>query len=176
MPISGKLITCSRSKNVVCYTLFQTKMLKNRNLSCGMYLYSVYKGVPLREVDACKLASWQVGNLHLLASPFSQDLTLLLSFDFPGNQGWPTVAYNSKSDEYMIAFQFRSGVRTYFNNKYIIISQRVMSSQTERAAGPSLLVKAHGKAGPTQWVDAMNPIITYNSVTGRYAWRTKWFV
>ncbi|XP_020600643.1 uncharacterized protein LOC110039834 [Orbicella faveolata] len=85
-----------------------------------------------------------------------------------GNQGWPSVAYNIKSDEYMIAFQFRSGVREYFNNKYIIISQRVMSSQTERAAGPSLLVKGTGKGGPQAWIDAMSPIIKYNSATGGY--------
>ena len=76
----------------------------------------------------------------------------------------------------MIAFQFRSGFRPYFNNKYIIISQRVRSWQTERAAGPSLLAKAHGKAGPTDWVDATNPIIKYNIVTGRHARRAKRFV
>ena len=90
---------------------------------------------------------------------------------FSGNQGWPSVAYNIKNDEYMIAFQFRSGVREYFNNKYIIISQRVMSSQTERAAGPSLLVKGVGQGGPEVWVDAMNPIIKYNSATGTHACR-----
>lgn len=72
-------------------------------------------------------------------------------------------------DEYMIAFQFRSGVRQYFNNKYVIISQRVLSSQTERAAGPSLLVKGTGKGSPTEWVDAMNPIIKFNSATGTHA-------
>lgn len=70
------------------------------------------------------------------------------------------------ADEYMIAFQFRSGVAQYFNNKYIIISQRVMSSQTERAAGPSLLVKANGQGGKN-WIDATNPVIKFNSVTGR---------
>lgn len=90
---------------------------------------------------------------------------------FSGNQGWPSVAYNIKSDEYMIAFQFRSGVREYFNNKYIIISQRVMSSQTERAAGPSLLVKGTGKGEPQAWIDAMSPIIKYNSATGTHACR-----
>ena len=86
---------------------------------------------------------------------------------FSGNQGWPSVAYNIKTDEYMIVFQFRSGVTQYFNNKYIIISQRVLSSQTERAAAPSLLVKGTGKGGPKAWVDTMDPIIKYNSATGR---------
>ena len=71
----------------------------------------------------------------------------------------------------MIAFQFRSGVREYFNNKYIIISQRVMSSQTERAAGPSLLVKGVGQGGPQAWIDAINPIIKYNSATGTHTCR-----
>jgi len=69
----------------------------------------------------------------------------------------------------MIAFQFRSGVKEYFNNKYVIISQRVMGSQTERAAGPSVLVKATGKGGPTAWVDAMSPIFTFNRATGTHA-------
>ena len=103
-------------------------------------------------------------------------MNLILSFNFPGNQGWPSVAYNNMADEYMIAFQFRSGVRQYFNNKYIIISQRVLSSQTERASGPSVLVKANGQGGPRDWIDATNPIIQYNSATGRHASRTKWLM
>ncbi|XP_022788297.1 uncharacterized protein LOC111328184 [Stylophora pistillata] len=84
------------------------------------------------------------------------------------NQGWPSVAYNDKADEYMIIFQFRAGVWQYFNHKYIIISQRVRSWQTERAAGPSLFVKGTGKGGPRDWVDAINPLIKYNSATGGY--------
>lgn len=83
-----------------------------------------------------------------------------------GNQGWPSVAYNDMIDKYMIFFQFRGGARQY-NNKYIIISQRVMSSQTEKAVGPSLLMKAHGIEGSTQWVDTKTPVIKFNSVTGR---------
>ena len=86
---------------------------------------------------------------------------------FLGNQGWPSVAYNERSDEYMIAFQFRAGTWRYFSNKYIIISQRVQSARTERAAGPSLLVKANGQGGPTDWVHAMGPLIKYNPVTGK---------
>lgn len=85
-----------------------------------------------------------------------------------GNQGWPSVAYNEQIDEYMIAFQFRAGTGRYFSNKYIIISQRVQSARTERSAGPSLLVKANGQGGPTDWVDAMGPLIKYNPVTGGY--------
>ena len=69
----------------------------------------------------------------------------------------------------MIVFQFRSGVWQYFHDKYIIISQRVRSWQTERAAGPSLFVKATGKVGSSDWVDATNVLIKYNSVTGRNA-------
>ena len=85
--------------------------------------------------------------------------------NFLGNQGWPSVAYNEQIDEYMIAFQFRAGASQYFSNKYIIISQRVQSARTERAAGPSLLVKANGQGG--RWVDAMGPLIKYNLVTGK---------
>ena len=66
----------------------------------------------------------------------------------------------------MIAFQFRAGTLQYFLNKYIILSQRVQSARTERAAGRSVLVKANGQ-GFTDWVDAMGPLIKYNSVTGR---------
>ena len=88
---------------------------------------------------------------------------------FSGNQGWPSVVYNIKVDEYMIAFQFRSGVEEYFNNKYVIISQRVMSSQTERAAEPSVLVKATGEGGPAAWVDVINPIFKFNRATGTHA-------
>lgn len=84
------------------------------------------------------------------------------------NQGWPSVAYNDRADEFMIVFQFRSGVWQYFHDKYIIISQRVRSWQTERAAGPSLFVKATGKVGSSDWVDATNVLIKYNSVTGGY--------
>ena len=87
--------------------------------------------------------------------------------NFLGNQGWPSVAYNEQIDEYMIAFQFRAGTWRYFSNKYIIISQRVQSARTERSAGPSLLVKANGQGGPTDWVDAMGPLIKYNPVTGK---------
>ena len=71
----------------------------------------------------------------------------------------------------MIAYQFRSGVREYLNNKYFIITLRVMSSQTERAAAPSVLVKGVGRGGPEAWVDAMNPIIKYNNATGTHACR-----
>ena len=67
----------------------------------------------------------------------------------------------------MIAFQFRAGTLQYFLNKYIILSQRVQSARTERAAGRSVLVKANGQGGPTDWVDAMGPLIKSNSVTGR---------
>ena len=88
---------------------------------------------------------------------------------FSGNQGWPSVVYNIKVDEYMIAFQFRSGVEQYFNNKYIIVGQRVMSSQTERVAAPFLLVKGNGEGGPRDWVDVMNPIIKFNRATGTHA-------
>ena len=84
-----------------------------------------------------------------------------------GNQGWPSVAYNEQFDEYMIAFQFRAGTLQYFLNKYIILSQRVQNARTERAAGRSVLVKANGQGGLTDWVDAMGPLIKYNSVTGR---------
>ena len=94
-------------------------------------------------------------------------LTIIL-LNFPGNQGWPSVAYNERADEYMIAFQFRAGVMQYFSNKYFIISQRVRSWQTERAAGPALLVKANGPAGPTDWAHATEPLIEYNSVTGTF--------
>ena len=87
--------------------------------------------------------------------------------NFLGNQGWPSVAYNEQFDEYMIAFQFRAGAWQYFSNKYIIISQRVQSARTDRAAGPSLLLKANGPGGPTDWVDAMGPLIKYNPVTGK---------
>jgi len=93
----------------------------------------------------------------------------MFSLKFSGNQGWPSVVYNIKVDEYMIIFQFRSGVRQYFNNKYVILSQRVMSSQTERAAAPSLLVKGTGQGGPRDWVDAMSPIIKFNRATGTHA-------
>lgn len=85
-----------------------------------------------------------------------------------GNQGWPSVAYNIKKGEYFIAFQFRSGVAQYFSNKFIIISQRVRSAQTERAAGPSLLLKANERGKPTNWIDSMKPLIKYNRVTGGY--------
>lgn len=85
-----------------------------------------------------------------------------------GNQGWPSVAYNIGEDEYLIAFQFRSGIPLYFSNKYIVISQRVKSSETERAAGPSLLVKANGPRSSTDWVDSMKPLIKYNTATGGY--------
>lgn len=67
----------------------------------------------------------------------------------------------------MIIFQFRSDVMQYFSNKYIIIGQRVQSSETERAAGPSLFVKANGERGPTDWIDATNPVLKYNSITGK---------
>ena len=67
----------------------------------------------------------------------------------------------------MIAFQFRAGTLQYFLNKYIILSQRVQSARTERTAGRTLLFKANGQGGPTDWVDAMGPLIKYNSVTGR---------
>ena len=67
----------------------------------------------------------------------------------------------------MIAFQFRAGTVQYFLNKYIILSQRVQSARTERTAGRILLFKANGQEGPTDWVDAMGPLIKYNSVTGR---------
>ena len=83
--------------------------------------------------------------------------------DSAGNQGWPSVAYNHVVDEYMIILQFR--VQQYFNNKYLIISQRVMSSKTERAAGPNLLVKGRG-ARSSSWIDAMNPVILFNPATG----------
>ena len=76
------------------------------------------------------------------------------------------MAYNVKTDEYFIAFQFRAGTWQYFSNKYILISQRVQSSQTERAAGPSLFLKANSDRGPTDWIDTTGPIINYNSVTG----------
>ena len=98
-----------------------------------------------------------------------------VDFRFSANQGWPSVAYNDRADEFMIVFQFRSGVWQYFHDKYIIISQRVRSWQTERAAGPSLFVKATGKGGSSDWVDAMNVLIKYNSVTGRHALRAKRF-
>ena len=97
---------------------------------------------------------------------FTNHVKIIVS-NFVGNQGWPSVAYNERIDEYMIAFQFRAGVLQYFSNKYIIVSQRVQSARTEKAAGPSLLVKANGKGGPTDWVDAMGPLIKYNPVTGR---------
>ena len=97
---------------------------------------------------------------------FTNHLIIIVPI-FLGNQGWPTVAYNERSDEYMIAFQFRAGAWRYFSNKYIIISQRVQSARTERAAGPSLLVKANGQGGPTDWVHAMGPLIKYNPVTGK---------
>ena len=94
-------------------------------------------------------------------------IMIIIVPNFLGNQGWPSVAYNEQIDEYMIAFQFRAGALQYFSNKYIIISQRVQSARTERAAGPSLLVKANGQGGSTDWVDAMGPLIKYNPVTGK---------
>ena len=89
--------------------------------------------------------------------------------NFLGNQGWPSVVYNIKADEYFIVFQFRSGTWWYFSNKYIIIQQRVLSWKTDRAASPSLLLKANSPRG--DWIDATNPIIKYNSVTGRHSAR-----
>ncbi|XP_078373114.1 uncharacterized protein LOC144656754 isoform X1 [Oculina patagonica] len=85
-----------------------------------------------------------------------------------GNQGWPSVAYNQPADEFMIIFQFRSGEMKYFSNKYVIISQRVMSSQTARAASPSVLIKAYGKLGPGQWIDVTSPVLIFNPATGGY--------
>lgn len=98
----------------------------------------------------------------------------LVCFLSLGNQGWPSVVYNIKKGEYFIAFQFRSGVAQYFSNKFIIISQRVRSAQTERAAGPSLLLKANERGKPTNWIDSMKPLIKYNSVTGISGLQNNW--
>ena len=67
----------------------------------------------------------------------------------------------------MIIFQFRSGEMKYFSNKYIIISQRMMSSKTARAANPTVLTKAYGKQGPGQWIDVTSPVIIFNPATGK---------
>ena len=71
----------------------------------------------------------------------------------------------------MIIFQFRSGEMKYFSNKYVIISQRMMTSRTARAAVPSVLIKAYGKLGPGQWIDVTSPIIMFNPATGKHICR-----
>ena len=69
----------------------------------------------------------------------------------------------------MILFQFRSGDEAQFNKKYVIFSQRLRGSQTERVTGPLISLNAVAPSGPRQWIDVINPVLKFNPVTGRHA-------
>ena len=132
----------------------------------------------IKRVDKSQITTIRSSEF-ILIKPFGTKVSYrkyspLICFPSLGNQGWPSVAYNIRKDEYFIAFQFRSGIAQYFSNKFIIISQRVRSAQTERAAGPSLLLKANEKGKPTNWIDSMKPLIKYNPVTGIFGLQNNW--
>ena len=64
----------------------------------------------------------------------------------------------------MILYQMRSGDRKFFNNKYVIISQRLNSSRLQRYVRPTVVVSAYRRL-----IDVINPVIKFNSVTGWYS-------
>ena len=76
-----------------------------------------------------------------------------------GDQGWPSAAYSTSRDEYMVVWNLRS--KRHFKNRYIIIGQRLSASKTERSAPPRVIAKFD------RAVDAKQPKLLYNPKTGR---------
>ncbi|XP_031563420.1 uncharacterized protein LOC116298966 isoform X2 [Actinia tenebrosa] len=76
-----------------------------------------------------------------------------------GEQGWPAVAFNPSSNEYLVLFHFRS--TKHFSNRHVILAQRILAAQSERAASPSVTATADG-------ADIKEPKLLYNPKTGGY--------
>ncbi|XP_048579152.1 uncharacterized protein LOC116604854 [Nematostella vectensis] len=82
-----------------------------------------------------------------------------------GEQGWPSAVFNPRHNEFFVLFHFRS--MRHFFRKFVILGQRVMSAKTERAAAPTLVVKATSNNGQMK-ADAKEPKLLYNPQTGGY--------
>lgn len=76
-----------------------------------------------------------------------------------GDEGWPSAAFNPLRNEYLVLFHLRS--KRHFNNKHVIIGQRLFAHKTERSAPPAIVAKF----GPK--ISAKQPKVLFNPKTGR---------
>lgn len=82
-----------------------------------------------------------------------------------GEQGWPSVTYNQRKDEFFALYHFRS--IKHFGNVHVIMGQRIQTKVTALAGSPRVVVTGRTNGGKRK-APITHPTVIYNHKTGEY--------
>ena len=94
---------------------------------------------------------------------------------FAGSQGWPSVAYNPVTNEYLIAVQVKSN--TLFGGNALIAALRLWTTTFKLVTTPQLVLKGNenvnGKLVP---LPVVNPYVIYSPHNCRFSFLSSFSV